>query len=181
MNISFLPAGLETPDENDSSKTQSFNNYSNLIFPINMFDLEAEVNNEEDVYINFLRYENSLSTSGWRETNPDLITPDSPKLIQDNLLDFLSKDSIVPKAKISSSVVLRNSENNPIVNLSPKNVLVNEDDEQKMYFLIGVKSMNTKGEYKGDILEIGSRAENPEPGEGQLNAFSDGFDDEAFN
>ena len=95
---------------------------------------------------------------------------------------FLQDSVKIPRAKLNGAIVIRDSNQNPIRGLTPSNTIVDESNDYSMHFLNGMKSINDKGQYKGEALEIGSKViQDPNGGESSMTAFSDGFNNKAFS
>lgn len=159
IELNFRPNGQEEIFEEPSiSKSASTNNNVEYDYELDMYDLDNSISNEEKLIFNYLRDENDTPTSEWQESGGAVT-----KRIQNFVLDWLTL--LLKKARAQVSGQIRTDG----VELTPINVLYDEDDNQRIYLPIGVTSDDKMQQYSGELIEIGSTDDVTE------SAFTNGF------
>ncbi len=154
----FLPNSQEALTTEVIAKTASINNNVELNYDVNQFDLAGTVNSEEQLFINYLKYEDSTPTSNWTITGGSVT-----KSIQSHVLDWVSKLAKRTRAIISGNFRLDG------VDFTPLNVLHDPEDDNRLYLPTGVSSNFKSQEYSGELIEIASSESLDE------SAFTNGF------
>lgn len=69
IKLEHLPNGLSPLEENTISKINNINNKLELDYELNLYDLDNEITNDENTYVNYLKKSDSTATSTWTKTS----------------------------------------------------------------------------------------------------------------
>ena len=164
IKLSHLPSGLEPPTEIVIKSTTSLYNKLDYEYELDMFDQNDNINNDERIYKNILKYTDGTPTGAWSEVGGSL-----SQSIQLWLLNDITIFANKPRRRINGTFKTDNQ-----VEITPLNVLRDPNDSNRLYYGQGITMNWNKGVHSGELIEIGNDDDTT------ASAFTSGFKQSGF-
>lgn len=144
MNIDFIQNDEPYQYSQEYVKVLNRNNIDVLEKEIKLIDLPTDYRNSDKIVLNATKYLDGTPTDNW-----SIVGTDVTKKLQDHLLDWLGVLYRACRSKIRGTALIEG-------NMSLKNVLIDVDDNNRIYLPVGVSLDEKQNEFRGELIEIGS-------------------------
>jgi hypothetical protein len=142
LKLETFPSGDDPPQNFELiSKINTVRNAKNLDIDLFHFDLQNSINNEENIYLNYIRLSDGTPTTLWSRLSG------TEKTIQENMRDRLYELYKTPRYKMNAKFYSD-------VEISILNHLYDAGDDGRIFLLNGIEINPKKGLHSGEILEI---------------------------
>lgn len=166
VNLKYLPQGNALTETLLTAKYKSKVNLNNATLYLsdqNQFDVPTSryiglSNNTDNIILNTLRLSDGTETSSWS------FSGGVTRSIQEHYLSFILSAVKRPRSRVNGTFV-------PTQRITPLNVLVDSNDDDRVYLLTSVNINDRSSEYNGEMIELS----NSSTESSTISAFTTGF------